>query len=314
MLSRALAASLVLLSCLAAAAQEYPTKLIRVMLGGGPDAVARLVAEKMQASLGQPVIVESKPAAAGTLMSQEVARAAPDGHTLMFCSSGQIMVVHFYNVAYDMVRDFTPVTQITTMPWILAVSNSVPANSVQELIALAKAKPGTLNYASSGPGTPPHLVGEMFRIETGTNMVHVPYKTVAQASSDLVGGHVQMMFIPATAVIPMLASKSVRGLAVTTQTRSPALPDLPTMAEAGVQNVVADAWNAYCAPAGTPAPVIAKLRTTISAAIHQPDVAKRLTDLGNIIVDSTPAEFDTFIKAEVAKWAKYARASGVALR
>ncbi len=314
MLPRALAASLLLLSCLAASAQDYPTKLIRVMLGGGPDAIARLVGERMQAALGQPVVVESRPAVGGTLMSQEVARAAPDGHTLMFCSSGQIMVVHFYNVAYDMVRDFAGVTQITTMPWILAVTPSLPVNSVKDLIALAKAKPGTLNYASAGPGTPPHLVGEMFRIETGVNMVHVPYKTVAQASSDLVGGHVQVMFIPATAVIPMLASKSARGLAVTTKTRSPALPDLPTMAEAGVQGVVADAWNGYCAPAGTPAPVIAKLRTTISGIIRQPDITKRLTGLGNIIVDSSTPEFDAFIKSEVTKWAKYAKASGAAIR
>ena len=314
MLTRVFVASLVLLSCVAASAQDYPSKLIRVMLGGGPDAIARLVAERMNAALGQPVIVESRPAAGGTLMSQDVARAPADGHTLMFCSSGQIMVVHFYNVAYDMVRDFAPVTQITSMPWILAVTPSLPVNSVQELVALAKAKPGTLNYASAGAGTPPHLVGEMFRIETGTNMVHVPYKTVAQASSDLVGGHVQMMFIPATAAIPMLASKSVRGLAVTTKSRSPAMPDLPTMAEAGVQGVVADAWNGYCAPAGTPAPIVDKLRTTISAIIRQPDMTKRLTDLGNIIVDSTTPEFGAFIKAEVDKWAKYAKASGAAIR
>ena len=295
-------------------AQDYPTRLVRIMIGGGPDTIARLVAERMQPALGQPVIVESKPAAAGTLLTDEVARAAPDGHTLLFCTSGQMMVVHFYNVTYDMVRDFAPVTQITTMPWILAVTPSLPVNSVQELIALAKQKPGTLNYASAGPGTPPHLVGEMFRIETGVEMVHVPYKTVAQASSDLLGGHVQVMFIPATAALPLLASKSVRGLAVTTRTRSQALPDLPTMAEAGVQNVVADAWNGYCAPAGTPAPVIAKLQSTISTIIRQPDVAKRVTDLGNIIVDSSTPEFGEFIKAEAAKWAKYAKASGAAIR
>jgi tripartite-type tricarboxylate transporter receptor subunit TctC len=309
MLLRALALSLLLMSGLAAAAQDYPTRLIRIMLGGGPDAIARLVAERMQAALGQPVIVESKPAAGGTLMTDEVARATPDGHTLMFCSSGQIMVVHFYNVSFDMLRDFAPVTQITTMPWILAVTPSLPVNSVQELVALAKQKPGTLNFASSGAGTPPHLVGEMFRIETGTDMVHVPYKTVAQASSDLLGGHVQVMFIPATAALPMLASKSVRGLAVTTRSRSQVLPELPTMAEAGVPNVVADAWNGYCAPAGTPAPVIAKLQSTISTIIRQPDVAKRVTDLGNTIVDSSTPDFGIFLKAEVAKWAKYAQAS-----
>jgi tripartite-type tricarboxylate transporter receptor subunit TctC len=218
-------------------------------------------------------------------------------------------VVHFYNVSFDMLRDFAPVTQITTMPWILAVTPSLPVNSVQELVALAKQKPGTLNFASSGAGTPPHLVGEMFRIETGTDMVHVPYKTVAQASSDLLGGHVQVMFIPATAALPMLASKSVRGLAVTTRSRSQVLPELPTMAEAGVPNVVADAWNGYCAPAGTPAPVIAKLQSTISTIIRQPDVAKRVTDLGNTIVDSSTPDFGIFLKAEVAKWAKYAQAS-----
>jgi tripartite-type tricarboxylate transporter receptor subunit TctC len=314
MLLRAVAATLLILSAVAAFAQEFPTKLVRVMVGGGPDAIARLVAEKLGAAWGQPVVVESRPAVGGTLMSQDVARAPADGHTLMFCSSGQIMVVHFYPVTYDMVRDFAPVTQITTMPWILAVMPALPVASVKELIALAKQKPGTLNFASAGPGTPPHLVGEMFKQESGTNLIHVPYKTVAQASADLAGGHVQVMFIPATAAIPMLATGSVRGLAVTTKERSPALPQLPTMEEAGVTGVIADAWNGYCAPAGTPAPVIAKLRADITKAIRLPDVAKRIADLGNTIVGSSPEEFGVFVKAEAAKWEKYAKSSGASLK
>ncbi len=307
---RAAMLSAVLLASSAASAQDYPTRLIRIVLGGAPDAIARMVAEKLQAAWGQPVIVENKPAAGGTLMSQEVASAAPDGHTLMFCSSGQIMVVPFYKVSYDMVRDFAGVTQITTMPWVLAVTPSLPVASVQDLVALARQKPGVLNFASSGLGTPPHLVGEMLRAETGADMVHVPYKTVAQATSDLVGGHVQVMFIVATAAMPLIAAGSVRPLAVTTEKRSPYLPDLPTMIEAGIPNFVADAWNGFCAPAATSRPVVTRLNGEIGKIIRMPEIAKRIADLGNTLVGSSPEEFDKFLRAEHAKWGKYAKVAG----
>jgi tripartite-type tricarboxylate transporter receptor subunit TctC len=282
------------------------------VLGGAPDAIARMVAEKLQATWGQAVIVENKPAAGGTLMSQEVASATPDGHTLMFCSSGQIMVVPFYKVSYDMVRDFTGITQITTMPWVLAVTPSLPVTSVKELVALARQKPGTLNFASSGVGTPPHLVGEMLKAETGTDMVHVPYKTVAQATSDIVGGHVQVMFIVATAAMPLIANGSVRPLAVTTEKRSPHLPDLPTMIEAGIPEFVADAWNGFCAPAATPRPTVAKLHDEVVKIIRMPEVAKRIADLGNTIIGSSPEAFGDFLRAEQAKWGKYAKMAGAA--
>jgi tripartite-type tricarboxylate transporter receptor subunit TctC len=308
--SRSLAAAILVLCCTAASADDYPSRLIRILLGGGPDAAARLIAEKLQAAWGQAVIVENRPAAGGTLMQQEVANAPGDGHTLMFCSSGQIMVVPFYKVSFDMVRDFTAVTQITTMPWVLAVTPSLPVHSVTELVALAKEKPGALNFASSGLGTPPHLVGEMFKVETGVDMVHVPYKTVNQATADVVGGHVQVMFIVATAAMPLIASNSVRALAVTTEQRSPFLPDLPTMIEAGVPGFVADAWNGFCAPAGMPAATLAKLNGEITRIIRMPDIAKKLGDLGNTIVGSSPDAFAAFVKAEQIKWGKYAVAAG----
>ena len=307
---RAATFSLILLAATAASAQDYPTRLIRIVLGGAPDAIARMVAEKLQAAWGQPVIVENKPTAGGTLMSQEVASAAPDGHTLMFCSSGQIMVVPFYKVSYDMVRDFAGITQITTMPWVLAVTPSLPVASVKELVALARQKPGVLNFASSGLGTPPHLVGEMLKAETGIDMVHVPYKTVAQATADLVGNHVQVMFIVATAAMPLIASRAVRPLAVTTKKRSPYLADLPTMIESGVPDFVADAWNGFCAPAATPRPVVAKLNGEIGKIIRMPEIAKRIADLGNTLVGSTPEEFGKFLRAEHAKWGKYAKVAG----
>ena len=306
------AAALLLSIGTAVSAQEYPTKLIRILLGGGPDAAARMIAEKLQAAWGQPVIVENKPQVGGTIMSQEVANATPDGHTLMFCSSGQFMVLPFYKVAYDMVRDFAPVTQITTMPFVLSVHPSVPAASTKELIALAKAKPGVYNFASSGQGTPPHLVGEMFNIEAGIKMVHVPYKTVAQATSDLIGAHVQVMFVVATSALPLLNNGSIRGLAVSTEKRSPFLPNLPTMSEAaGIAGFSADAWNGFCAPAKTPAPVIGKLHDEIVRIIRMPDVEKRLAGLGNTIVASTPEVFGAFMAAERTKWFKYANAMGV---
>ncbi len=307
-------ATLALLMPLSSAslAQEYPNKLIRILLGGGPDAAARMIAEKLQASWGQPVIVENKPQVGGTIMSQEVANSPPDGHTLMFCSSGQFMVLPFYKLNYDMVRDFAPVTQITTMPFVLSVHPSVPAGSARELIALAKAKPGFYNFASSGAGTPPHLVGEMFNIESGIKMVHVPYKTVAQATSDLLGAHVQVMFVVATAALPLLANASIRGLAVSTEKRSPFLPNIPTVAEAaGLPGFSADAWNGFCAPARTPPAIISKLNAEIIRIIRTPDVEKRLAGLGNTIVASTPEAFGIFMAGDRDKWFKYARVLGV---
>jgi tripartite-type tricarboxylate transporter receptor subunit TctC len=308
---RAAAAALALACASAAQAQDYPSRLIRIVNAAGPDAVARMVAEKLQLAWGQPVIVDTRVGAGGMVMAQEVANAPPNGYTLMFCASAQFMAMPFYKVSFDMVRDIAPVTQVTTMPFILSVHPSVPAASVKELIALARAKPGVLNYASSGMGTPPHLVAEMFNAASGINLFHVSYKTIAQATTDLIAGRVQAMFVVATAAAPLLKAGSIRALAVTTAKRSPFVADLPTMQEAaGLAEVVADAWNGFCAPAGMPASVTARLHAEIVRIIHMPEVEKRIGDLGNTVVGSSPEEFGLYMKAERDKWAKVAAALG----
>lgn len=309
--SRVAAAALLLWGS-TAPAQDFPTRLIRIVNAGGPDAVARIVAEKLQLAWGQPVIVENRVGAGGLLMAQEVANSPPTGHTMMFCASAQFMSIPFYKIAVDMVKDVGPITQVTTMPFILSVHPSVPATTVQELITLVKAKPGVLNYASSGAGTPPHLVAEMFNAESGINMFHVSYKTIAQATTDLIGGHVQAMFVVATSAAPLIKAGSIRALAVSTGKRSPFVPNLPTMQEAaGLTGFAADAWNGFCGPAGMPAPVVAKLHAEITRIIRMPDVEKRIGELGNTVVGSSPEEFGEYMKAERDKWSKVAAALGV---
>jgi tripartite-type tricarboxylate transporter receptor subunit TctC len=296
----------------AAPTQEYPTRLIRILNAAGPDAVARMVAEKLQAAWGQPVIVENRLGAGGMVMAREVASAPPNGYTLMFCASSQFMAIPFYKIDFDMNRDIAPITQVTTMPFILSVHPSVPVNSVKELIALAKSKPGVLNYASSGMGTPPHLVAEMFNFDAGTRIFHVSYKTIAQASTDLIGGHVQVMFVVATAAAPLMKADKIRALAVSTGSRSPLMPNIPTIDEAaGLSGFSADAWNGFCAPAGMPGAVVARLHGEITRIVRMPDVEKRIIDLGNTVVGSSPEEFGAFMKSERDKWAKVAATLGV---
>jgi tripartite-type tricarboxylate transporter receptor subunit TctC len=296
--------------CGPAAAQEFPNRLIRILLGGGPDVTARLVAEKMQASWKQPVIVEAKASAAGTLMSQEVANATPDGHTLMLCSSGQTMSIPYFKLRYDFARDFTAITQVTTMPFVLTVNPSVPVKTVPEFIAYARARPGALNYGSSSSGSPPHVVAEMLKTEAGIDMVHVPYKGVAAATSDLIGNQIQVMFLPSMSAMPLLESKSIRALAVTTEKRSTFLPNLPTMSEVGLRNVVADAWNGFCGPKGMSTDVVAKLRNEIDRIVALPDVTERLGTLGNEVLGTSPSEFTRYIEDEQDKWIKYGKAAG----
>ena len=296
--------------CMPAHAQEYPGKLIRIMLGGGPDAAARMIAEKLQAAWGQPVIVENKPQVGGTIMSQEVANAAPDGHTLMFCSSGQFMVLPVSKVGYDMVRDFAPVTQITTMPFVLSVHPSVPAGSAKELIALAKAKPGELAYGSGGNGSGAHVSGEMLKMLAKINLTHIPYKGVGPAQIDLLAGQIQLVFggVPSTA--PQIRTGRLRALGVTGPKRVVTFPDLPTIAESGVPNYDVTMWYGVLAPAGTPQTVVMKLHGAVNRALHTPDLNERLLADGSEPSGMLPDEFSAFIKSELMKWAPVIKASG----
>lgn len=310
-----LVAPLLALVCATATAfaQQYPTKPIRVVVAGSPDAVPRILGPKLTESWGQQVIVDQRGGAGGTIGAEIVARAPADGHTLLLGTAQHMMNVNFYKVPYDMVRDFAPVTQLAYTTFVLSVHPSLPARSVKELIALAKQKPGALNFSSGGSGSPAHLIGEMFRVETGTHMVHVPYKDVAAGVTDLITGQVQMMFLVSTAAVPQLQAGRIRGLGVTSPRRWPVMPELPTLDEAGVRGFEATAWYGFLAPAGTPAATVARLHEEVVKALKLPDVAQRLSNLGLEIVGSSPQQFGEFIRIELAKWAKYARASGARL-
>ena len=291
-------------------AQSYPTKPIRFIVGPGPDALARVIGQKLTDAWGQPVIIDQRGGGGGTISAEAVARAAPDGYTLLLATGTHTINPSMYKVSYDMVRDFAPVTLLASTPFILAVHPSVPANSVGELIALAKSKPGALNYGSGGSGTPPHLATELFKTMAGVNLVHVPYKTVAAAITDLIAGQLQVMFTVGPAGLPQIRAGRIRGLAVSTAKRSAFAPELPTVAEAGLGGFDVFGWNGLLAPAGTPKAVIAKLHDEITRALRIPEVRERIAGFGFEPVGNSPEEFGEFVKADIARWAKVAKESG----
>jgi tripartite-type tricarboxylate transporter receptor subunit TctC len=290
--------------------QAYPTKPIRVVVGGSPDAVPRILGQKMAEDWGQQLVVDQRGGAGGTIAADIVARAPADGYTLLLCTSTHMMSVNFFKISYDMVKDFAPITQIASTSFVLAVHPSVPAKSVKELIQLAKRKPGELNYGSGGSGSPAHLIGEMFKVETGVNMVHVPNKTVAGATADLMSGQVQMVFLVSTAAVPQIQAGRIRGLGVTSLKRSPVVPDLPTLDEAGVPKFEATAWYGFLAPAATPPAIVAKLHDEVTKVIKLPEITQRLQKLGLEPIGSSQQAFAAFINAELVKWARIAKVSG----
>jgi len=293
-----------------AVAQTYPAKPVRIVVGPGPDSLARVIGQKLSATWGQPVIIDQRGGGGGTISAEAVAKAAPDGYTLLLATGTHTINPSLYKVSYDMVRDFAPVTLLASTPFILAVHPSVPANSVRELIALAKTNPGKLNYGSGGSGTPPHLATELFKTMAGVNIVHVPYKTVAAAITDLVAGQLQVMFTVGPAGLPQIRAGRIRGLAVSTAKRSAFAHELPTVAEAGLAGFEVFGWNGLLAPAGTPKPVIAKLHGEIIRALRSPEIRERIAGFGFEPVGNSPEEFGEFVKADIARWAKVAKESG----
>jgi tripartite-type tricarboxylate transporter receptor subunit TctC len=291
-------------------AQQYPLKPIRWVTGGGPDSMARILGQKFTDAWGQQVVVEERGGGGGLLSAEQVAKAAPDGYTLLLATGTHTINPNFFKLPYDMVRDFAPVTLIATIPFVLTVHPSLPVKTVGDLVKLAKARPGELNYTSGGNGSPGHLICEMFKSMTGANMVHVPYKTVAQGVTGLIAGQAQVMFTVGPSAVPQIRSGRIRGIAVTTLKRSNSLPELPTVAESGLPGFEAPAWNGVLAPAGTPPVIVGKLHAEILKNLKQPDVLEKIGALGFEPVGSTPAEFGDFVKAELAKWAKVARDSG----
>ena len=297
-------------------AQTYPNKAIRVVVpyppGGTPDILIRELGPKLTAALGQQIIVDNRPGAGGNIGSELVARSAPDGYTLIMGTVGTHSINQslYKKLSFDPIKDFAPVALIATMPNVLVVNTSFPAKSVKDLIAIAKAKPGAVLYASGGNGTSHHLGGAMFAKMVGVDMTHVPYKGAGQALPDLIGGQVNIMFDNITSSMPHIKSGRLRVLAVTTPKRSPALPDVPTMQEAGVPGYEMSGWFGLLAPVKTPPEIVARLNKAINKILQSIEMKELLAKQGAEIVISSPAEFATFVKERTDKMAKVVKDSG----
>jgi tripartite-type tricarboxylate transporter receptor subunit TctC len=298
-----------------ACAQAYPTRPVRIVVGfapGGPgDILARLIGQWLSERLGQPFIIENRPGAATNIAVEAVIRAAPDGYTLLWVTSTNAISATLYEkLNFNFIRDIAPVASIIRATSVLAVNPSVPANTVPELIAYAKANPRKLNMASPGIGTTPHLTGELFKMMTGVDMVHVPYRGGGPALSDLIAGQVQVMFTVPVASIEYIRTGRLRALAVTTATRSDALPDIPTVGEF-VPGYEASTWFGIGAPKATPAEIVKKLNKEINAGLADPKIKARLADLGGDVLALSPADFGKLIAAETEKWGKVIRAANI---
>ena len=307
--------------CLAlnAVAADYPTRLVTIVVaftpGGPSDVLARILGKKLEQLLGQPFIVENRPGAGGNIAAEQVARATPDGYTLLN-GNNSILATNaalYKKINFDPIKDFIPISLIGTQANILVVNPKVAAQSMAELIALAKANPGKLNFASSGYGAVAHLAGELFKTAAQIDIVHVAYKGAAPALQDLIAGQTQMMFATAASVVGHIKSGLVRPLAVTTLKRTAVLPDIPTVDELGIKGFDATTWHGLVAPAGTPKDVIDTLHRATVAALNDPAMRKSLSDLGVDIVGNSPQEFTAYIKAEIPKWTAVVKASGAHL-
>jgi tripartite-type tricarboxylate transporter receptor subunit TctC len=298
-----------LLMASVAQAQSFPSKSVRLIVpfaaGGSTDIVARMLGQKLSEAWGQPVIIDNRAGGSTVIGTDAVAKAAPDGHTLLVTPAPFTIVPSLVaRLPYDPHKDFAPITLINTTPLVVVVHPGVPARNVQELIKLAKASPGTLNFGSSGSGGSNHLAGELFSAMAGVRMVHIPYKGNAPALADLLGGHVDLLFNGLTSAVALIQSGRLRALAVTSLNRSQALPDLPTLDEVGLKGFQAVAWNGLSAPAGTPQAVIEKINADVRRIVHSPDIVQRLRSEGGDPVGSTVADYTTFLREEIVKWSR----------
>ena len=300
-----------------AQSQSYPTKPIRFISvnapGGGADTVARLISPKLASALGQQVIIDNRPGAGGSVAAEITARSAPDGYTLLLGSIGShaVNVSLYKGLGYHPIKDFAPVTYATSGSNVLVLHPSVPAKTVQELIALAKAEPGKLTYGSSGAGNTGHLAGELFKSMAKVSMVHVPYKGGAPAMVDLLAGQVQLVFASAPTAVPQVRAGRIRALAVTTAKRSVALPELPTIAESGLPGFEVDNWYGIVVPARTPRAIIDRLNKELVAILNMPDIKQTLLTQGLETAPSTPEAFGAYMKSEFTKWAKLITETGL---
>jgi tripartite-type tricarboxylate transporter receptor subunit TctC len=300
-------------------AQQYPSRPVRLIVpyppGGGTDIFARLVGAKLSEALGQPFVIEQRPGAAGVIGADVAAKAAPDGYTVVIgqASNLAINVSLMKKLPYDPVRDFAPITRVAMSPNLLVVHPSLPVRSVKDLVALAKARPGAINYASAGSGSPGHLAAEYFRKIARIDVVHIPYKGATPAMLDVIAGHVSYYFTSPVSAQPLVAAGRLRQVAVTSAKRFPPLPDVPAIAEAGYRDIDMVAWWGLLAPAGTPADIINRLHAPAVKALNAPDLKERLASQGAMVYTDTPAEFGAYIKSEIANWAKIVAASGAHL-
>lgn len=300
----------------AQAAAGYPSRPVRVIVpyspGGSSDTTARIVGEKLREILGQPFVIDNRAGAAGSMGRELVAKAVPDGYTLLIGDSPQTINVHVLkHVPYDPIRDFTPITLLATAPQMLVVNPAFPAQTLKEFVAAARAQPGKLNYGSGGFGSITHMTGELFKLAAGVNIVHVPYKSIALASTDVVAGQMQSAFPTAPGVIAHAQAKRLRVLAVSSTRRSTALPDVPTFGEGGVAGMVVTNWFGVFAPAQLPKEILAKLHKAILDAMQSPDVRTRFGNLSLDITTTTPQEFEAHLKSELERWGKVVKAAGI---
>ncbi|MCE9640079.1 MAG: tripartite tricarboxylate transporter substrate binding protein [Betaproteobacteria bacterium] len=299
-------------------AQDYPSKPIRFIIplapGGGGDILARSIAQKLNEKWGQPVIVDNRPGGGGVIGTEVVAKAPPDGYTiLMIATNHTVNPSLIPKLPYDAIADFAPVTQLTASPNILVLHPSLPATSLKELITLARQRPGQLNYSSAGNGTAGHLAAELMKMMAKIDVVHVPYKAAPQALSDLVSGQIQLQFSNLMTALPHVKSGRLRGIAVTTMQRSPAIPELPTMDQAGLRGYRVDQTYGVVAPGRTPAPIVAKLNGEIVSILKSPDIGQRMSAEGAMLVGNTPQEYLDYLKAELQKWTRVVKEVGIRL-
>jgi tripartite-type tricarboxylate transporter receptor subunit TctC len=301
---------------MSASAQQYPVKPIRLVVtfapGGTTDIQARMLLDKLVPRLGQQVVLDHRGGAGGNIGMEVVARSPADGYTLVITTVGTWSVnPHLYKLAYDVQKDFAPVIHVATTPGVLVVHPSVPAKSVRELVALARKRPGELTYGTAGVGSFTHVSAELFGVMTGTKMTHVPYKGSGPVTTDLIGGHLQLSFSSAVPAMPQIQSGRLRALATTGSRRLGVLPDLPTVAEAGVTGYESSTWTAIAAPARTPPAVVERLNREIQAVLQMPDVQEKAAAMGSVLTGGTPEWFRDFLASELAKYGKLVKQAGI---
>ncbi|HEX2542748.1 MAG TPA: tripartite tricarboxylate transporter substrate binding protein [Caldimonas sp.] len=294
----------------------YPDKPVRFIVpyppGGGTDVIARIVQEKFQQTLGQPIVIENRGGAAGSLGSDLAAKSPPDGYTVLFTLSSHTINPAIYpKLPFNTVKDFEPVGTVASLPQILVANPQFPANTVAELTALAKSKPGTLSFASVGNGSPGHLAGELYKLRTGTQLTHVPYRGGGPAVTDVMGGQVPLLWVSIPAAAQFVKAGKLKALAVSTLKRSAAFPDVPTMQEAGVPDFEVDSWYAMFVPAKTPKPVIEKLNKALNTVVQQPDIKEKLLAQGSEGVGGTPEALGKTVDDEIARWGKLVRDANI---